>query len=269
MSTQQRNNVAYGLSQAILNVFPQPIVAKRDPTTNDKAQIGTLWINVTDGVAYVLTQIVNNVSTWQGLAGGNTFNTLTVTPGPTSITGTTNINTAGAGVTTIGTGGTGAVSIGNATGNTSITGSLTTSAALTVSAGGLTVTAGGLSAVGTTTINGAGAANTVIGTGGTGAVFIGNSTGNTSVTGTLTSTDDITVTAGDFIASNGNVVISTPTRGLTLPGPVNIITGAGAPANGLALHVGDIYINTTAASAATRIYVATGVGAWTNVTCAA
>jgi hypothetical protein len=65
----------------------------------------------------------------------------TTTSGLTSA-GTVNINTTGSGVSTIGTGGTGAVAIGNATGNTAVTGTLTTSGNLTVTAGGLTVTAG-------------------------------------------------------------------------------------------------------------------------------
>lgn len=56
---------------------------------------------------------------------------------------------------------------------------------------------------------------------------------------------------------------------VALPGPVYIYTGAGAPGNGLALHVGDMYINTTAASAVTRLYIATAASTWTNVTCAA
>jgi hypothetical protein len=249
MSSIQSLNEAYGFTQALLNIFPQPIIALRAPTTRDKAQLGTTWINKSAGVAYVLTQIVNNAATWQALAGGNTFNNLTVTPGPISLTGTTTINTAGAATTTIGTGGTGVVNIGNATGNTSITGTLTTSSTINVASGGMVVN-------GTTAINVATAQNTGIGTAGTGAVSIGNVTGGILLTGAVGVT-------------NGDVTLNSAGSAFTLPGPVNIISGAGAPANGLALHVGDFYINTTAASAATRVYVATGVGAWTNLTAAA
>lgn len=67
---------------------------------------------------------------------------LTVTSGGAAITGTTTINTSGAGVTTIGTGGTGATNIGNATGNTAVTGSLTASTTLTATNGNITATAG-------------------------------------------------------------------------------------------------------------------------------
>lgn len=269
MSTIQTLNTAYGFTQALLNVFPQPIIAQRAPTTKDKAQLGTTWINESAGTAYVLTQILNNSANWQGVAGGEVLGSLTVTPGPISLTGTTTINTSGAANTTIGTGGTGTVFIGNATGNTAVTGTLSTSSTLTVSTGGLDIEAGGLTATGTTFINTTGAADTVIGTGGTGAVEIGNATGNTSITGTLTTSDGITATTGDITITAGNLVISTATDGITLPGPTRIINGAGAPASGLAVNVGDMYVNTTAATATTRLYIATAAGTWTNVTCAA
>lgn len=269
MSAIQSLNEAYGFTQALLNIFPQPIIALRAPTTKDKAQLGTTWINKSSGFAYILTQIVNNAANWVGAAGGELLTSLTVTPGPISLTGTTTINTAGAANTIIGTGGTGVVSIGNATGNTSITGTLTTSSTILVNAGGIAVVGGGADITGITDINIAGAAPTTIGTGGTGSVFIGNATGNTDFTGNVQVTGDITSSAGNLVASIGSVIISGAGESLTLPGPVNIITGAGVPANGLALHVGDMYINTTGATAATRLYIATGAGAWTNVVCAA
>lgn len=62
-------------------------------------------------------------------------------------------------------------------------------------ASGLT-TLSSLTAVGTTNINASGAAVTTIGTGGTGAVNIGNATGNTAITGTLTITDPLDVAQG-------------------------------------------------------------------------
>jgi hypothetical protein len=250
MGTIPSLKTAYGFTQSLLNVAPTPIIALRAPTTADRAALGTVWVNKTANAAYILTSVVNNLSTWEGVGGGGgAFTQLTVTPGPISLTGTTTINTTGAAATTIGTGGTGAVNIGNATGNTSVTGTLTTTNTLTVTAGGATIS-------GTTSINTATASTTSIGTGGTGAVNIGNSTGNTGVAG------NITVVTGD-------VIISTAARGITLPGPTRIINGAGVPANGLAVNVGDLYVNTTAASAVTRLYIATAASTWTNVTCAA
>lgn len=76
-----------------------------------------------------------------------------------------------------------------------------------------------------------------------------------------------TTSATTIRAGTAGITLTAPF--VALPGPVYMYTGAGAPGNPLALHVGDIYINTTAASAVTRMYIATGVGAWTNVTCAA
>ena len=89
------------------------------------------------------------------------------------------------------------------------------------------------------------------------------------MTGAVTSANAVTVTAGNITATDGNVVLSTAATYLSLPGPVNIQTGAGVPSNGLAVNVGDMYINTTAASATTRLYIATAASTWTNVTCAA
>lgn len=267
MSTIQSLTEAYGFTQALLNIFPQPIIAQRAPTTKDKAQLGTVWINKVSGFAYTLTQIVNNAANWVGAAGGELLTSLTVTPGPITLTGTTNINAAGAAATVIGTGGTGTVEIGNTTGNTAVTGTLSTSSSLIVSAGGADIT-GATTILGLTDVNTTGAAATIIATGGTGAVFIGNSTGNSSFTGNVSATGNITSSAGNLVATTGSVVISAATEGIVLPGPTKIINGAGAPANGLAVEVGDIYINTTAASATTRIYVATAAGAWTNLTCA-
>jgi len=116
--------------------------------------------------------------------------------------GTASINASGAGVTTINTGGTGALNLGNATGNTALTGTLTTSGNVTVSSGGINITGtstlAALTQVGTANINASGAGVTTIGTGGTGAVLIGNATGNIAATGTLalTGAQTITLTLG-------------------------------------------------------------------------
>jgi hypothetical protein len=135
-----------------------------------------------------------------------------------SALGTTTINTSGAAATTLGTGGTGAVNIGNTTGNTSVTGSLTASTGLIATTGGITATAGGAAITGTTTINNSGSAVTTIGTGGTGAVNIGNATGNTAMTGSLTASTSLTATAGDITATLGNVIINGAAKQLRVHG---------------------------------------------------
>ena len=87
---------------------------------------------------------------------------------------------------------------------------------------------------------------------------------------------DITASAGNIVATvgdvtaGGNVVATGILEGASaLLGSTQILVGAGAPSNGLALATGDLYINTTAASTTTRLYIATGAGAWTHFTAAA
>lgn len=136
-----------------------------------------------------------------------TVTSITTTGGATII-GTTVINNSGAANTTIGTGGTGIVAIGNVTGNTAVTGTLTASAGLIATTGGITAAAGGAAITGTTTINITGAATTTIGTGGTGIVAIGNVTGNTAVTGTLTASAGLVATTGGLTVSAGGAAIT-------------------------------------------------------------
>jgi hypothetical protein len=251
MAGRQQRIVGYGLSDALPNIFPKPIVALRAPQTSDFAQLGQLWIEpknsagVAQNLCWVLTSIINNSANWLALVGGGgagVFASLTVTPGPISLTGTTTINTAGAGTTAIGVGGTGAVTIGNATGNTTIpAGNLTlTLGNIVVSAGNITATLGNIAAT----------------------------AGSLSAGTTVTAGTGITATLGNITATNGNVVLSTAATFLQLPGPIKVMSGAGAPGNGLAAEAGDLYVRTDPAGATSRIYVATGAGAWTNITCA-
>lgn len=325
-----RKQTSYGYPNPQSNLFPDPIVTSRAPATTDFGEIGQEWVDSSANNIYFLSSISSGAANWQLMeksGGAGVFTSLTVTPGPISLTGTTTINTAGAGTTTIGTGGTGAVSIGNATGNTAITGSLTVSVAVSTTNG--TVSAGNTAAAATSSnlqvLKSRGGA--VITTGDTlgSLVFAGfdgtqyttggaitstssGTIGNTRVAGDLKfythadaaaagpvlrmtvapagnvtiaapdagtgltvsgATIAIAAAAGDINIGNGDLNINTPGQGINLPGPVQIISGAGAPAGGLALNVGDLYINTTAASAVTRLYIATGAGVWTNVTCAA
>jgi len=340
-------NQGYGFNNPLTNIPNPPIKLNIFPTINNKAPIGQIWVNMAQNTALILTSIVNNEANWQPFAGSAAFFSLTVNPGPISLTGLTDINITGSQNTNIGNtnggagniavGGTnviltaindlslfasgnislqgdtfinfatgantiigdsgntslfgnvitigsalsagdvriqgaptnintapgvGVVNIGNTTGNTNVFGTLTTSNTLDVTAGGASIT-------GTTNINITGSAPTTIGTGGTGSVFIGNSTGNTDITGDLETTGTITSSAGDIIATLGSVIVVNTAGAFTLPGPASISSGAGVPANGLALHVGDIYINTTASTATTRLYIATATGSWASFTASA
>jgi hypothetical protein len=205
-----RANSLYGFPGP-LNDEPLSVISlNRAPTSADQGQIGQFILNTATATLYICTATGASGYIWTALetnGGIGGFISLAVV-GPTTLTGTTNINTTGSAVTSIGTGGTGATHIGNATGNTQVTGSLTASTSLTATAGNVTIT-------------------------------------------------------------DGNLVLSTAATYISLPGPVFIYSGSGAPSAGLALHVGDMYINTTAASATTRLYIATAASTWTNVTCAA
>lgn len=89
MSVRLQNNVAYGLTDALLNVPLLPIVANRAPTTNDKAPIGTIWVFKAQNLAYVITSIVNDEATWviisQGSADFTTYTLQTSDATPTAI----------------------------------------------------------------------------------------------------------------------------------------------------------------------------------------
>jgi filamentous hemagglutinin len=65
-----------------------------------------------------------------------------------------------------------------------------------------------LEATGTVDINDSGAGVTTIGTGGTGAVNIGNATGNTAVTGSLTASAGLVATTGGVTVNGGDIINS-------------------------------------------------------------
>ena len=255
---QERLNTIYGFPGP-LDSLPLPtLVYNRPPTNMDYGIPSQQWLDtsVIPSVMYYMSNNAAGLYNWVLLetsGSGGVFSSLTVTPGPISLTGTTTINTSGSAVTTIGTGGTGAVHIGNATGNTSVTGTLSATGTISSSAGSVTAFLG---------VTGA----SVTATSGDITATLGNIAASN---GTVTGDTGVIATTGNITATDGNVVLSTAGTYISMPGPVFIYSGAGAPANGLALHVGDMYINTTAASATTRLYIATAASTWTNVTCAA
>lgn len=108
--------VGYGLSSALPLLAEKPIKANRAPLAADKGyQLGQIWLY--NNGAYILTSVVANAANWQQLAAQNgaaQFSSLSVVPGPISLTGTTNINISGAANTVIGgVLNTGTVGIGN------------------------------------------------------------------------------------------------------------------------------------------------------------
>lgn len=121
-------------------------------------------------------------------------------------------------------------------------------AATTIGVGLLTN--GGATITGTTLINASGSTNTTIGTGGTGEVAIGNAVGNTSLTGSLAVSGDVT---------KGGISMFVPT------GSMSMFAGISAPA-GYVLCDGSSYSTTTYASLFSVIgYTYGGSGATFNV----
>lgn len=115
-----KRNIAYGLNQPNVDVFPVPIVAERAPTNNDKAEVGTRWIDRSGDDAYVLTSIKSGVPSWVNTGGGSAnFSSITATDDITSTNGD------------ISSGGSVSSTTGMTVGNT-----------LTVSAGDVDVTSG-------------------------------------------------------------------------------------------------------------------------------
>jgi hypothetical protein len=241
MSFQQANNIGYGFSQSLLNIFPRPIVSTRAPATTDRAQIGSVWVNTATNNAYILTSIVANVSTWESITGGaGVFSSLTVTPGPVSLTGTTTINTTGAATTSIGsvTGasgitlrvGTGNFSLDGVAGSTYSIGASTTTGTINIGGTGAntgTITiAGGTGAQTLNIANSTGGKTINIGTAaGANAISIGSSNTTSSVTLTA-GTGGITLAAGGDVAVNpGNASTSSATA--TLNERVGIIQFTG------------------------------------------
>jgi len=176
-----------------------------------------------------------------------------------------NIATGGTGVKTIHIG-TGAI------GNLITIGTVTAAASLTLNSGsaGTLITSTGAFTVhtGTSAINiGTDVADHSITIGdNSGVNALDLVTGTGALTITSTAATAASITAGDLELADGDLVLGTATNKIVLPGPVNIMTGAGAPANALAQNCGDLYINTTAATTTTRLYIATGAGAWTYFT---
>ena len=92
-------NKAYGLTNPLQSLAPQPIVSQRAPTFEDFAEVSTLWVDESTDSYYVLTSIAGGSANWaaQSSTGGGTFTDV-------SITGTsgTVLQVASGGNTTLG-----------------------------------------------------------------------------------------------------------------------------------------------------------------------
>ena len=266
----------------LTNPYQRPpcIAANRLPTTNDQQPPMTLWQNGPGGLIYlskgagIWNQVGSSASDVNTLTGDDS---VAVSPSSNNIdlNGTTNQITTTSGVnsiiwsipstfvapgsieaTTTLAAGTELSVTGNATigGTLGVTGTATfgtidlTTLVLSgdLSVGGSSTFAA-TAITGTTTINTSGAAVTTIGTGGTGALNLGNATGNTAVTGSLTASAGLVATTGGVTATAGGLTVTAGGAGIT--GTTNINT-TGASVTSIntggtgALHLGNATGNT-------------------------
>lgn len=201
------NNIAYGLTDALLKTPFFPIVTTRNPGTTDYAPLGTWWVNKTNNNTWILTSIVAGVATWTGGTGGaGAFATVTAV---TTIAAGTTI-TAGGNITS--TGGNVAATAGNVTAG----GSMTAGAAITSTAGNITATAGSVNAgtsLNATTTLAVGTNATITGTLAAGATTI---TGATGITGALTQNGGATNIGTDANANAINIGIGGGAKVVTI-----------------------------------------------------
>jgi hypothetical protein len=271
-----------------------PHIDTRAPTASDVGYpIGKDWVDTVANVAYKLTsqssvggKLVSSRAQTVTVAGA--LATLTTDDTNIVVPVAGNINIAGAAnqFNTTGAGSTVTINLDNAvtfpgsatttttlaSGTTLTAGSslaVTTTAVigtgLTVTTGGITVSAGtttlaALTQVGTAHINVTGAGVTTIGTGGTGAVNIGNATGNTAVTGSLSTTTTLsattTVTAGTGITSTtGNI---TATAGNVAAGAAVTATTTVTAGTGITSTTGNIVATAGAVNAGTSMTATLG-----------
>jgi len=252
----ERRNTLYGYPNPQSNQFPDPIIQQVDPTTRDQALLGQTWINQATKTAFTLTDDVGGINTWVSQTGGaGAFTSLTVNPGNVIVTA----------------------------GNLNLGGLLTVDT-------GATINTGPTAAVNIATGVGTGAVNIATGSAQR-AITIGNGIGNTAVTvqvgtGTLSlganATAHITsvgsATAGaslllntptgiSAVAANG-LSVTTAGRGLTLPGGILILAGAGTPQGVVTAPLGSLFMRSDGSSTSTRAYVSTGGINWTNLVAA-
>lgn len=85
---QSKIYIVSGRNGEALKLPPMPIVAMRDPTTDDQAQLGCIWINESAQTAWMLVSNDNGTNTWttSPASGLGSFTSVTVTPGDVDIT---------------------------------------------------------------------------------------------------------------------------------------------------------------------------------------
>lgn len=230
MSTTNNPFVSYGFSQPLINDAPVPIVAQRPPTTKDKAQLGTIWLDQVAEQGYVLITIENNDAMWEALGGAGgaiTFDTDSGSAVPSGnvidIAGGLNMNTAGA---------TNVVTI-NLDDTVSITGSFTagtTAGFITSETGDITAVAGNINLPNT---NAAGTEGIITFGGdrfvnniGTDNTFVGSDAGNLATTGIGSNVGIGRLALNSVTTGSENVAIGLSASEFKTSGVGNVVVGS-------------------------------------------
>lgn len=239
MTNIRRSKVDYGLTNALQSIPPQPIIAHRAPTSADKAELGTLWIEPTDtsgdivNGSWVLTSIIGNAAFWSDMSGGTgVFTALTVNPGPT------NLSTVG----------NGAVTIGNVSNTQPITISVG-SGNFALNGNGHTINLGTDNAANTTTLGSTNTSSNTTVQAGTSSVAL-STTGNGSITLTSASGGAIALSSGGNVSMvPATTTVASPTNTATINHRVGSATFTGfTTANGAAqvFNINCTFTSTTA-----------------------
>ena len=198
MATKFTNpNVGYGLSSALPNLAPLPIVARRAPGTSDFAEIGSTWIDTTADAVYVITSIANGAAVWSTspASGVGTFTSVVVNPGDLDVQGAASTTTISSGT----------VNLDNAAGTTTIAGDLTIAGTTTIN-GDLDLTSAALIDL-TSTLNAAPSIS-LTANGGTSEQILLNSVQGTASDSISLLSDAGGITLTSTVASADGVVVN-------------------------------------------------------------
>ena len=66
-----RTSVAYGLTNSLQNLAPEPITANRSPQVGDLAEVNTLWTNGVANSTYILSDVTAGQAIWNPIAGAS------------------------------------------------------------------------------------------------------------------------------------------------------------------------------------------------------
>lgn len=221
MARIKRVNTTSGLA----DLFPQPICAERNPGSGDSNHDpGQVWVNEPLLDVFILAGFSSGTPQWINVGGGaGTYSSLTVTPGPTAITGKFTVTSGTENVSIGADAADHDVDLGSATGSSALTIQWGTGGAVLAGAAGGALTVGAAAQTAAMTFGRSTAANTLnFGTGvNTGAQVLNVATGASAA--------DSTVNVLSGVATAGTQTLNVLSGDSTSTGQaINLLTGAGS-----------------------------------------